>query len=135
MVIIDSLNGYMQAMPDVKFLNIQLHELLTFLSHRGIVTILTVAQQGILGANMTTPIDLTYLADTVVLLRFFEQDGEIKKAISILKKRIGFHEATIRQIATDRKGIQVGEVLRQFQGVLTGTPTFQGNVGTMIEKR
>jgi len=134
-VLIDSLNGYLQAMPDVKFLNIQFHELLTFLSHHGVVTMMTVAQHGILGAGMTTPIDLTYLADSVLMLRYFEQAGEIHKAVSVLKKRIGRHESTVRQIITDSKGIRVGDALKEFQGVLTGTPTYRGDERKMIKER
>src|SRR5262249_16874409 len=87
LVVIDSLNGYMQAMPDVKFLNIQLHELFAYLSQRGVLTLTTVAQQGIMSSSMTSPIDLTYLADTVVMIRYFEHAGGIKKAVSVLKKR------------------------------------------------
>ena len=134
-LLIDSLNGYLQAMPDVRFLNIQLHELLTFLSHRGIVTLLTVAQQGIMGSTMVAPVELTYLADTVMLLRYFEHHGEIRKAISVLKKRTGKHETTIRQILMDGKGIQVGEVLRDFEGVLTGVPTYTGSAPEILKKR
>ena len=133
MVQIDSLNGYLQAMPDVRFLNIQFHELLTYLSHRGVATLMTVAQQGIMGSTMSAPVEITYLADSVVLMRYFEADGEIKKAISILKKRVGKHETTIREIrAISRKGIEVGEVLRDFQGVLSGTPVFRGGNGAML---
>ena len=134
-VLIDSMNGYLQAMPDVRFLTIQLHELLTFLSHRGVVTLLTVAQQGILGTTMIAPVELTYLADTVVLLRYFEQQGEIRKAISVLKKRAGLHETTIRQMQMDGKGIQVGETLCDFEGVLTGTPHFKGDGQDLLKKR
>lgn len=133
-VIIDSLNGYMQAMPDAKFLNIQLHELLSFLGHHGIVTIMTLAQQGIVG-NMSTPVDLTYLADTVVLLRYFEQEGRIRKAISVVKKRTGQHESTIREFAIDAEGIRVGEPLREFHGILTGTPIYSGPTKQMLGNR
>ncbi|MDF3056096.1 MAG: circadian clock protein KaiC [Rariglobus sp.] len=131
MVIVDSLNGYLQAMPDVKFLNIQLHELLAFLSHHGVVTIMTVAQHGIVG-QMNTPIDLTYLADTVMLLRYFEQEGRIRKAISVVKKRMGRHEDTIRELKMSNMGIRVGEPLEKFHGVLTGVPTFQGKAADML---
>ena len=134
-VLIDSLNGYLQAMRDVRFLNVQLHELLSFLSNRGVVTFLTVAQQGIMGAGMTTPVDITYLADTVLLLRFFEQGGEIKKAISVLKKRVGRHESTIRQLRTSDQGIEIGEVLREFHGVLTGTPVYRGKESDILPER
>jgi circadian clock protein KaiC len=131
MVIVDSLNGYLQAMPNVKFLNIQLHELLAFLSHRGVVTLMTVAQHGIVG-QMNTPIDLTYLADTVVLLRYFEKDGRILKALSVVKKRIGPHEDTIRELKMGSHGIRVGEPLNNFHGVLTGVPTFNGKAAEML---
>jgi circadian clock protein KaiC len=131
MVVIDSLNGYLQAMPNVKFLNIQLHELLAFLGHYGVVTIMTVAQHGIVG-HMNTPIDLTYLADTVLLLRYFEQDGRIRKAISAVKKRMGTHEDTIRELKLDHTGIRVGVPLVDFHGVLTGVPTFQGKSADMM---
>ena len=131
MLVIDSLNGYLQAMPDVKFLNIQLHELLAFLGHYGVVTIMTVAQHGIVG-QMNTPIDLTYLADTVMLLRYFEQDGRIRKAISVVKKRMGLHEDTIRELKMSPAGIRVGIPLANFHGVLTGTPVFQGKAADML---
>jgi circadian clock protein KaiC len=131
---IDSLNGYLQAMPDVKFLNIQFHELLTYLSHRGIITLMTVAQQGIMGSQMSAPVEITYLADTVVLMRYFEQAGEIKKAVSILKKRVGRHESTIREFQASNKGLQVGETLRDFHGVLTGTPVYKGGSEAMLNK-
>lgn len=130
-VVIDSLNGYLQAMPDVKFLNIQLHELLSFLSRYGVMTLMTVAQHGIVG-QMNTPIDLTYLADTVVLLRYFEQDGRIRKAVSVVKKRMGRHEDTIRELKLDSTGLRVGEPLVNFHGVLTGVPTFQGKAAEML---
>lgn len=133
-VVIDSLNGYMHAMPDVRYLNIQLHDLLSFLNRHGILTILTVAQHGLLG-QMRPPIDLTYLADTVVLLRFFEQGGRIKKAISVIKKRIGGHEDTLREFKIDGSGVRVGEPLEAFHGVLTGTPTFQGKSDQMMKNR
>ncbi len=133
-IAIDSLNGYLQAMPGVKFVNIQLHELLTYLSHRGVVTFLTVAQQGIMGASMMAPIELTYLADTVLLLRYFEHHGEICKAMSVLKKRIGKHETTIRQIRLDSAGIHVGDALHEFEGVLTGVPVYKGTNGDILRK-
>lgn len=133
-VIIDSLNGYMQAMPDVKFLNIQLHEMLSFLNRSGVLSLMTVAQHGLVG-QMQTPVDLTYLADTVILLRFFEQGGRIKKAVSVIKKRIGNHEDTIREFRIDSTGLRVGEPLEEFNGVLTGTPTFRGKAEQMLKSR
>lgn len=131
MLVVDSLNGYLQAMPDVKFLNIQLHELLAFLNHYGVVTVMTVAQHGIVG-QMNTPIDLTYLADTVMLLRYFEQNGRIRKAVSVVKKRMGVHEDTIRELKMVPTGIRVGAALDKFHGVLTGVPTFKGSPEDML---
>lgn len=131
-VLIDSLNGYLQAMPDAKFLTIQLHELLAFLNHRGVVSLMTVAQHGLIG-QMHSPVDLTYLADTVILLRYFEQGGGIRKAISVIKKRIGEHETFIREFRLDRGGVHVGEPLEQFHGVLTGVPTFEGPPDQMLQ--
>jgi circadian clock protein KaiC len=134
MVVIDSLNGYLYAMPNVQFLTIQLHELLTYLSHEGVVTILTVAQHGIVG-QMQSPVDITYLADTVVLLRFFEHAGHVKKAISVVKKRIGYHEETIREFRIDGGGLRVGEPLEQFRGILTGVPELEGPTPHMLADR
>ncbi len=124
-VVIDSLNGYLHAMPEERFLVAQLHELLTYLGHAGVVTFLIVAQHGLLG-NMQTPIDTTYLADTVVLFRFFEAMGRVRQAISVVKKRSGKHERTIRELRLDSGGVSLGEPLKDFQGVLTGTPSFRG---------
>jgi circadian clock protein KaiC len=132
MVVIDSLNGYIHAMPEEKFLTLQLHELFAFLGSHGIVTILVLAQQGIMGATMNTPIDLTYLADTVLITRYFEAMGAVKKAVSVLKKRGGAHESTIREFSVSAKGIEVGAPLAQFRGVLTGTPEFIGKNHTII---
>lgn len=134
LVVVDSLNGYMQAMPDAKFLVIQLHELLSFLNRHGVLTLMTVAQHGLVG-QMHAPVDLTYLADSVILLRYFEQGGRIKKAISVIKKRIGSHEDTIREFRIDSSGIRLGEPLEEFHGVLTGTPTFKGRAEQMIGTR
>ena len=124
-VVIDSLNGYLNAMPEERFLIAQLHELLTFLAHHGVVTFLIVAQHGLFG-SMTSPIDTTYLADTVVLFRYFEAMGEVKQALSVVKKRSGTHERTIRELKLGRGGIAVGPPLRDFHGVLTGTPSYRG---------
>ncbi|MGE3263514.1 MAG: ATPase domain-containing protein [Bacteriovoracia bacterium] len=127
MVIIDSLNGYMHAMPQEQFLILQLHELLSFLGNQGVTTIMVLAQQGLMGAMMSTPIDLTYLADTVLITRYFEASGAVKKAVSIIKKRGGAHESTIREFSVSKNGINVGQPLEQFQGVLTGVPTLRKN--------
>lgn len=132
LIVIDSLNGYLQAMPDAKFLNIQLHELLSFLNLHGVLTIMTMAQHGIVG-QMQTPVDLTYLADTVLLLRYFEHKGSIKKALSVVKKRIGQHESTIREFQISENGLRVGKPLNDFQGILTGVPIFKGNSEQILD--
>jgi len=121
LVMIDSLNGYLNSMPDERFLSLQLHELLSYLSQLGIVTIMTLAQHGIMG-TMQTPVDVTYLSDTVVLFRYFEAIGEVRKAISVMKKRSGVHEPSIRELKMSARGLQVGEPLSGFQGILTGVP-------------
>jgi circadian clock protein KaiC len=131
LLIIDSLNGFMNAMPDEKFLSIQMHELLSFLGQQGTLTILTMAQHGLMG-SMTAPVDLSYLADTVVLLRYFEAMGRVRKAISVIKKRSGRHESTIREFIISREGIEVGEPLIEFQGVLTGVPNYFGKDEKML---
>ena len=128
-VVIDSLNGYLSAMPEERFLIIQLHELLTYLGQRGVVTLLVVAQHGILGSGMQSPVDASYLADSVILFRYFESQGSLHRAISVVKKRSGFHEATLRELRLSPQGIWVGEPLTNFQGVLTGTPTFISKAG------
>jgi circadian clock protein KaiC len=132
MVIIDSLNGYLQAMPDESFLILQLHELLTYLGRQGVVSILVVAQHGLVGASMVSPTDVTYLADTVLLLRHFEAGGTLRKAISILKKRTGKHESAIRELRLSEKGISAGEPLTKFRGVLTGVPTYEGSAEALM---
>jgi circadian clock protein KaiC len=124
MVVIDSLNGFLNAMPEEKFLMAQLHELLAYLGQRGTVTIMSVTQSGIAG-TMTSPVDTTYLADNVILFRFFEAAGRVRRAISVVKKRNGFHERSIREIDTGATGTVVGAPLAEFQGILTGVPTFE----------
>ena len=127
-VYIDSLNGYLHAMGDDRFLNLQLHELLTYLNQQGIVTILVLSPQGFIG-QMQSPIDLTYLADTVLALRFFEANGAVHKAISVIKKRTGAHEETIRELTLSPSGITVGPPLDKFRGVLTGVPLIAETIG------
>ncbi|MGH8221090.1 MAG: ATPase domain-containing protein [Steroidobacteraceae bacterium] len=121
-IVIDSLNGYLNAMPRDAFLTAQLHELLAYLNARGVVTFLIVAQHGMMGANMISPVDSSYLADSVVLLRYFEHAGTIRKAISVLKKRTGDHETSIRELRFDRNGVHLSEPLLMLRGVLTGVP-------------
>jgi len=134
LVIIDSLNGYWEAMPNEKFLSLQLHELLTYLGQQGIVSVVTLAQHGLVGA-MQSPVDVTYLSDAVILLRYFEAGGRVKKAISVMKKRSGVHEDSIREFKIDNNGLRVGEPLVDFHGVLTGVPTFRGKMETMLKDR
>lgn len=121
-VIIDSLNGYLNTMPQNNFLTAQLHELLSYLNTQGVATFLVVAQSGMMGAAMTSPVDASYLADSVVMLRYFEHAGEVKKAISVVKKRTGAHERTIRGLEFDQDGIHLSEPLMALRGVLTGVP-------------
>ena len=127
LVVIDSLNGYLNAMPGEKYLNNQLHELSSYLNQQGVVTILILAQSG-LGAVAESPVDLSYLADTVVSVRFFEIAGAVKQALAMIKKRSGRHEKTIREFTLEAgKGIRIGPPLEEFQGVLTGVPVFRGD--------
>ncbi|KAA2211739.1 ATPase domain-containing protein [Teichococcus oryzae] len=130
-VVIDSLNGYQAAMPDENALTLHIHELLQYLNRRGATTFLTVAQHGLVG-DMQSPVDITYLADTVILLRYFEALGQVRRAISIIKKRTGTHEKTIREYRIDRNGLSLGEPLHDFQGVLRGVPTFVGNATPLL---
>ncbi len=127
LIVIDSLNGYLNAMPNDRFLTLHLHELLSYLGQRGVTTIVVGVHQGILGGNMSSTIDASYLADNVLLLRHFEFNGEVRQAISVFKKRGSVHERSIREYAITGQGIRVGGVLEQFHGVLTGVPTFEGN--------
>ncbi len=121
-VVIDSLNGFMQAMPSEKLLATHLHELLTYLGQKSVVTLLIGVQQGMLGTHMTTTVDASYIADNVILLRYFEAMGEVQQAISVFKKRGGAHERAIRQMFISSTGVNIGPVLKNFHGVLTGVP-------------
>jgi circadian clock protein KaiC len=125
LVIIDGLNGYQAAMPEERSLLLHIHELLQYLNRSGVSTFLTVAQHGLVG-DMQTPVDVTYLADTVILLRYFEAQGRVRRAISVVKKRTGTHEDTIREFQISRNGLTVGPVLQNFHGVLRGVPTLVG---------
>jgi len=131
-VAIDSLNGYQAAMPEEQFLVLHLHELLQYLNRRGAATFLAVAQHGMIG-DMKQPIDVTYLADTVLLLRYFEALGRVRRAISAIKKRAGSHENTIREFQIGNSGISVGPPLQEFQGVLRGVPTYLGKRSPLME--
>jgi circadian clock protein KaiC len=126
LIVVDSLNGYLQSVPEESFLLLHLHELLTYLAQKGVTTIMNMAQHGLLGPAMTSPIDISYLADSVLLLRYFEAGGEVRQAISAVKKRSGKHERSIRELKLDHGGVKVGKPLKDFHGVLTGVPTYRG---------
>lgn len=134
LVVIDSLNGYLSAMPEERFLSIQLHELLAYLSQRNVATILVSAHSGLIGSSMSAPVDASYLADAVLLLRYFEARGEVRQALSVMKKRGSRHERTIREFGFDNGRIFVGAALREFRGVLTGVPVYEGD-GTHMHQR
>jgi circadian clock protein KaiC len=130
-VVIDSLNGYQAAMPEENALILHIHELLQYLNRRGSNTFLTVAQHGLVG-DMKAPVDVTYLADTVILLRYFEALGKVRRMVSIIKKRTGKHEETIREFCITDKGLSLGIPLDQFQGILRGVPTFVGKATPLL---
>src|SRR3954449_2461471 len=130
-VIIDSLNGYMNAMPEERFLILQMHELLSTLNQLGVVTILVLAQHGLMGP-MQTPLDISYLSDAVLMLRYFEAEGRVRRAISVVKKRSGAHDDTIREFRLTGKGVKVGPPLTEFQGILTGVPNYRGSASPLL---
>jgi circadian clock protein KaiC len=126
-IVIDSLNGYLNAMPEERFLTTHLHELFAYLNQKGVLTIIVVAQHGmIVGSGSHGDVDVSYLADTVLLFRYFEAAGEIHQAISVFKKRTGPHERSIRQLTINSSGVQVGEPLHEFRGIMTGVPQYRG---------
>ena len=125
-VVIDSLNGYLNAMPDGRFLILQMHELLSFLGQQGVLTILVLAQHGLVGPS-ETPLDISYLSDAVLMLRFFEYGGTVRRALSVVKKRSGYHEHTIREFQLSRNGLTLGPPLKDFHGIFSGTPTYSGD--------
>jgi circadian clock protein KaiC len=127
-VLIDSLTGYLTAVPEPAAAVVRLHELTSYLASCGAATFLTVAQQGMLGQNMMSPIDVSYIADTMFMMRFFEAGGHVRKALSVLKKRTGMHETTIREIGVRNNRLWVGEPLVDFRGVLTGVPEYSGTL-------
>lgn len=124
-VVVDSLTGYLNAMPEEQYLVLQMHEITTYLNQKGVVTLLLLANHGLVG-QMNTHVDLTYLSDTVVLLRYFEAQGRIRRAVSVVKKRTGPHENTIREFTLSSEGVSVGHALADFSGVLTGVPKYHG---------
>jgi circadian clock protein KaiC len=131
-VVIDSLNGYLNAMPSEEFLLIHLHELLSYLGDHGVLTLMVLAQHGLVGSGMESPVDVTYLADAVVMLRYFEAFGEVRQAIAVVKKRTGGHERSIRQLQLEADGIHIGEPLAGFEGILTGVPVYRGVRGSLL---
>jgi circadian clock protein KaiC len=132
-VIIDSLNGYLNAMPDERFLILQMHELLSYLSQLGVLTILILAQHGLVGP-METPLDISYLSDAVLMLRYFEHDGTVRRALSVVKKRSGKHERNIREFQLDSNGVSVGPPLKGFSGIFGGTPAYTGDSATLMHR-
>jgi len=133
-IVVDSLNAYLQSMPSEKFLILQMHELLTYLGQRGVVTLLILGMHGVMG-DVRADVDLSYLADTAVQLRYFEAFGAVRQAISVIKTRTARHERTIREFRIDTQGLQFGEPLTHFQGVLTGVPTFSGEGKSLLASR
>jgi circadian clock protein KaiC len=133
-VVIDSLNGYQAAMPEENSLILHMHELLQYLNRRGAATFMTVAQHGLVG-DMKAPVDVTYLADTVILLRYFEALGSVRRAVSVIKKRTGAHESTIREYRIDSRGLTIGGPLDGFQGILRGVPVYVGEGKPLLEER
>ena len=131
-VVIDSLNGYQAAMPEENSLILHVHELLQYLNRQGAATFMTVAQHGLVG-DMKAPVDVTYLADTVILLRYFEASGTVRRAMSVIKKRTGPHESTIREFRIGNDGLSIGEPLNGFQGVLRGVPTYLGEGKPLLD--
>lgn len=134
LVVIDSINGYMQSMPEERLLPIQIHELLSFLSNHGVTCIMTLVQHGIFGNPVDEAADVSYLADAVILMRYFEVQGSVRQAISVVKKRNGNHERTIRECKVGKGGLIVGEPLTEFHGVLTGVPQYKGADGPLFHR-
>ncbi len=134
MLVIDSINGYMQSMPEERLLPVQVHELLTYLANNNVTTIMTLVQRGIFGNPVDEAADVSYLADTVILLRYFEVHGAVRQSISVVKKRTGNHEKTIRECRIEMGGLKVGAPLREFQGVLTGVPQYFGEMEPLMHE-
>jgi circadian clock protein KaiC len=122
-------------MPSERYLLIHLHELLSYLGHQGVVTLMTLAQHGMMGPGMNTPIDVSFLSDAVILLRFFEAAGRVRQAISVVKKRHGFHERTLREMKLGPQGMEIGDVLEEFEGVLTGVPRYHGKSEHLLDNQ
>ena len=131
LVVVDSLNGYLNAMPNERHLLIQMHEVLSFLADKGVLTLLALAQHGLVG-SIQAPVEFSYIADSVIMLRYFEASGQVKQAISALKQRRGGHERSVREFRITSSGIRIGDPLEEFQGVLTGVPIFAGGMGKLF---
>lgn len=131
LVIMDSLNGYLHAMPDGKFLILQMHELLSYLGQKGVISIMVLAQHGLVGP-METPIDISYLSDTVIMQRYFEHAGVVRRALSVMKKRSGRHENSVREYRLGPRGIELGPPLIHFSGILSGTPEYSGDAALLL---
>ncbi len=125
-LVIDSLNAFLQAMPGEKYLVLQMHEMLSYLNQQGIITLLVLGQHGMIG-EIRSEVDLSYLSDSILLFRYFEAEGRLLKAISVVKSRVTEHESSIRQFGLGRNGITIGEPLSDFEGVLTGAPSYRGS--------
>jgi circadian clock protein KaiC len=134
MIVIDSINGYMQAMPSERLLTVQVHELLSYLAARRVSIFMTLVQHGVFGGPVDEAAEVSYLADTVLLLRYFEFAGVVRQAVSVVKKRSGPHEHTIRECRVDRGGLLVGNPLTEFQGVLMGVPTYTGDRAPLMDQ-
>jgi circadian clock protein KaiC len=132
MIVIDSLNGYQKAMPEESYLVLHLHELLSYLNQQGVLTLMIMAQYGLLGQELATPVDLSYLADTVILLRYFEAFGQVRQAISTVKRRWGSHERSVRELRIGEGGVRVGRELREFHGILSGHLEYTGKAEPLM---
>jgi len=131
--VIDSLNGYLNAMPEERFLTTHLHELFSYLNQRGIITLFVVAQHGMLaGPGLLGDLDVSYLADTVLLFRYFEALGEIHQALSVFKKRTGAHERSLRQLRISVRGVEIGQPMRRFRGIMTGVPQYDEDAAPLL---
>jgi circadian clock protein KaiC len=125
-VVIDSLNGYLQAMPGGQYLLLQMHEMLTYLNQQGVITILVLGQHGLIG-EVRTDVDLSYLSDVIVAFKFFEAHSELRKAVSVVKSRVAMHELAIREFRLGQHGLEIGVALKDFEGVLSGLPAYAGS--------
>jgi circadian clock protein KaiC len=134
LIAIDSLNGLFHAMREEHALAVQLHDLIAYLNQSGVASFMILAQYGVIGAHMSVPVDISYLADNVLLFRYFEAQGEVKQAISVVKRRSGPHERTIRELLMGENRIQLGKPLHEFEGVLTGTPRYVGGSNPLLDK-